>query len=303
MDWLYALTKAVVQALTEFLPVSSSAHLILTNQIFAALGRPVPNLLVEECYDVFLHVGTLIAVIVFFRRELYQTWEAAVSGGEDAELMAGMSAKKLPLYIMASTLVTVAIVGSVLLFSPPLISALGLQTADVSHLVDYYRANPGWVGWHLMATGLVLLAMERFQAQQFLNNGLDVAYKPLNLKSALILGAVQSCSAIFRGLSRSGASLAGGLACGLARETAARYAFLMGMPAFVLAAGYAGLKLTKAGGWEMIDWPVMLAGLTLTAVLGYGVIAFFLKFVSRNRLDGFGWYCLAMGCTLAYWLG
>jgi undecaprenyl-diphosphatase len=302
MDWLYALTKAVVQALTEFLPVSSSAHLILTNQIFAALGRPVPNQLVEECYDVFLHVGTLIAVIVYFRKELHQTLQAMMSG-EDVELMAGMSAKKLPLYIMASTVVTVAIVGSVLLFTPPLISALGLQTAEVSHLVDYYRANPGWVGWHLMATGLVLLAMERFQAQQFLNNGLDMSHKPLTLKSAMVLGAVQSCSAIFRGLSRSGASLAGGLACGLARETAARYAFLMGMPAFVLAAGYAGLKLAKAGGWAMIDWPVMVSGLVLTAILGYGVIAFFLKFVSRNRLDGFGWYCLAMGCVIAYWLG
>lgn len=309
MTFLYTLVKAVIQALTEFLPVSSSAHLILTHQVFVALNQPVPSMLVDECYDVFLHVGTLLAVVVYFRKELVTTWQAAWSPStvpNHHELSPGLFAKPLPLYIIATTSVTVLIVGSVLLLSPMVLQAMGLQTPEVTHLVDYYRAHPHWVGWHLMATGLILLTMERWQAQrllqQFAADAAPHAHKPVTLKTALILGLVQSCSAVFRGVSRSGAALAGGLACGLSRVTAARYAFLMGIPAFVLAAGYASLKLTKANAWGLIDWPMMFLGLVVTALVGYGVIALFLRLVGSHRLVGFGWYCLGMGAFLAYWL-
>ncbi len=297
MDWTYALVKAVVQALTEFLPVSSSAHLIVTHRLFAWLGQPVPGLLVEECYDVFLHIGTLLAVALYFRKDLAATWASVFNKGTNAPVTTGITAKKLPLYVALSTIATVAVVGGVMLGTKVLFAANGWQTEDVSHLIDYYRANPSWVGWHLIATGLVLLSTELIQRWLWASHTAD--REQMTPKKAILLGVVQACSATFRGLSRSGASIAGGLALGLTRDAAARYAFLMGMPAFVLAGGYAGLKLTMAHAWHAIDWPVMLTGTALTTVVGYAVIAAFIKWIGHNGLNGFGWYCLAMGATMA----
>ncbi|MDH4379296.1 MAG: undecaprenyl-diphosphate phosphatase [Vampirovibrionales bacterium] len=304
MDLGYALVKAVVQGATEFLPVSSSAHLIITRELWQAFGSmtggQLPTALQDECFDVWLHLGTLLAVLVYFWADLKAVAMAAflpTPSSKTTELIT-LDPKKLPLHLVVSTVVTAVFSLAVMGLSHWVMKTNGWLSPEVDHVVDYYRANPVWVGFHLTLTGSLLWWIEGSQSVLSKKG-------PMVLTSAQAtwIGLAQGCAAVFRGISRSGSTISAGLMVGLDRTTATRYAFLMSIPALLMAASYEGLKAWKAGSLFALDFATIGWGIAAAAIVGYLCVAFMLRWVATRSLRGFAVYCWLVGFAVIAWQG
>ncbi|HEY9745418.1 MAG TPA: undecaprenyl-diphosphate phosphatase, partial [Oculatellaceae cyanobacterium] len=235
MDIGYSILKGVIQGLTEFLPVSSTAHLTFVNALFHLFGWHSAQLRPgeDEFFDILLHLGTLLAVLVYFRHELVRivlVW----LGKEKANAVdpqSGLSLKKLPLYIALSMTVTVVFILSMLKGTGLLFEKMGWVSAQVENLSDYYFAHPHWVAVHLMITGCLLFFTEKMTKN-------PTTGRSFTAGNAVAIGFLQGCAAIFHGISRSGSTISAGLATGLDRVTATRYTFLLSIPTFLMAAVY-----------------------------------------------------------------
>lgn len=261
MDPLQALILGIAQGATEFLPISSSAHLVFVPWL---LGWPAPGL----AFDTFLHLGTLFAVMFYFRAELVwllrgwlislrlRNWDAHPAGRTAWLILLGT----LPAAILGFT------------------------------LEDFFAAlfdTPLIVGGLLMGTGVLLYLGERTaQARR--------DWMQLGVGDALWIGLAQGL-ALAPGISRSGATISAGLWRGLTREAAARFSFLLGVPA-ILGAGL--LKLWELLGSNPLE-EAQLTALTLgflgAAAVGYGSIDFLLAFLRRHSLRYFIVYCWLVG--------
>jgi undecaprenyl-diphosphatase len=322
MEFWYALLKGALQGLTEFLPVSSSAHLVLFD-VFCKLFGFVANRqspVVEEFFDILLHLGTLAAVVIYFRTEvmailkalplLFKTPkphspEAIVTMQDGSQWHAPSLVRGLALSFLVTAVVSVGgIKGSEILFSK-----MGWATPLMGDISAFYRLHPEWVAVNLLITGLLLWFSEwrsdvarKKQEEAFFNGEEEPdAYAPmaLTLKQAVTIGFFQACAAIFRGISRSGSTMASSLLVGLTRQQAARYSFLLSVPIFVSAAVYEFLKLAKSGvSFEGLPWLVMLSGVASSAVVGYLCIAWFIKLISKVSLTVFSVYCWVAGTVL-----
>ena len=257
MELISMLLLAVVQGLTEFLPVSSSGHLALVQGWLR-----IPET-VRLSVTVFLHLGTLLALMVYFRQELVLMGRGILRRDKEGGRLLGL--------VVAANGATVALA---LLLKP---------------VVEQAFAAPRFVGVFLVATGALLFFSEeqsKRQRQQATLNGWR----------ALVVGAAQGL-AVLPGLSRSGATIAAGLCCGLAREQAGRFAFVVGIPAMV------GANLLEAKGiatFPSFGWGELLL-ITLVAFgTGYLAIHWALKAVQRLQLRWFSLYCL--GVALIAWL-
>lgn len=263
MDLFKALVLGLVQGLTEFLPVSSSGHLVLAQHLF---GLKEPLLF----FDIGLHVATVLAVIVFVRREL--AGMIRVIGTTPWLDRAGLARAwreepflRLLILVVLGCLPT-AFIG--LVFRHPLTA-----------LFNSTRA----VGWALLATGCLLL-LSRF----FLKG--RIGYDGLGPGRALVLGAVQGL-AIIPGLSRSGVTITSGLFLGLERETAARFSFLLYLPA---VGGALILELAKPSGGLPEALPLLLGG-AAAALSGYLALVVLVKILVRGRFHYFAPYCWLVG--------
>jgi undecaprenyl-diphosphatase len=324
MEFWYALLKGALQGLTEFLPVSSSAHLVLFDVFCQLFGwvqhRQSP--VVEEFFDILLHLGTLAAVVVYFRSEVWSILKAlpllfkpskpnapqAVVTMQDGSTWQAVSlVRGLALSFLVTAVVSVGgIKGSEYLFS-----AMGWSTPLMGDISAFYRLHPEWVAVNLLVTGLLLWfsewrsnAAHQKQSAALLegatdNVGADDAPMKLSFKQAFTIGFFQACAAIFRGISRSGSTMASSLLVGLTRQQAARYSFLLSVPIFVSAAVYEFLKLAKSGvSFEGLPWLVMISGVLSSAVVGYLCIAWFIKLISKVSLTVFSVYCWIAGTVL-----
>ncbi len=302
MDISHAVIKAVVQGLTEFLPVSSSAHLIFTEEITKALGWNASNSLIEaEFYDILLHMGTLIAVVYYFRRDLtilIMTLLKRKIPDFDGYSIRPFEEKKLPLQIMITTGITVVFILALLKGSEWGMAAMGWTTAQVTDISEYYRAHPMWVGVHLILTGGLLFFTESYSAKKQ-----PEGTQPFTLKQACLIGVFQGAAAIFRGISRSGSTISGGLIAGSDRLTATRYSFLISIPAFLLAIVYESIKVSHHDLGQGFNWPVMLVGVLVTTVVAYFCVKYFILFVAKHSLKGFAYYCWAVGLLMAFYFG
>jgi undecaprenyl-diphosphatase len=322
MDFWYALLKGALQGLTEFLPVSSSAHLVLFDVFCHLFGwvahRQSP--VVEEFFDILLHLGTLTAVVVYFRSEVMaiikalpllfkspkaEASQAIVIMQDGSKWQAASLVKGLALSFFVTAVVSIGgIKGSELLFS-----MLTWATTPISDISVFYRLHPEWVAVNLLITGCLLWfsewrsgAAQRKQQEAFFN-GEEIpdadAPMQLTLKQAFTIGFFQACAAIFRGISRSGSTMASSLLVGLTRQQAARYSFLLSVPIFVSAAVYEFLKLAKSGvSFEGLPWLVMIAGVASSAIVGYLCIAWFIQLISKVSLTVFSIYCWIAGTIL-----
>lgn len=264
-DLWYALLLGVVQGITEFLPVSSSAHLILARAFFGWEGDAF-----GLAFDVATHVGTLGAILAYFRRDLLEMVRAVpvvISG------TAG-GARRLRL-IAIGTLPVVGIGG---LFGGWL---------------EETTRTPAVAACTLAVGGLLFLLIERVGAS---NRNTDA---DLGVGEAVVFGFAQSL-ALVPGVSRSGATITAGMAMGFTREAAARFGFLLGIPAILAAAAKATLDVVREG--TAIDLPVFAVGILASFVVGYLTVAFFMRFLGRSRLDVFAVYRLALAATVVAWL-
>jgi len=259
-----AVVLGIVQGLAEFLPISSSAHLILARAFFGwdgdQFGLP---------FDVALHVGTLLAILVYFRDDLLRMLAAAP--GMFSRHASGPA--RLAWLVVIGTL-PVVVVGLLL-----------------RNLEDALR-SPIVAGCTLALGGVLLLAAERVGSR-------SRDAESLNAGEALGLGTAQS-AALVPGVSRSGATITLGLFLGLRRDAAARFSFLLGVPAISAAAAHEGLKLLHeplAPGSAQL----FLIGMIVSAAVGYLTIKYFLQYLASHSLTVFAWYRLALAACVAIW--
>ena len=259
MDLIQAVILGVLQGATEFLPISSSAHLVLVPWL---LGWDAPGLL----FDTMVHWGTLAAVLLYFWRDLLRL------------IVAGLRA--LGRRSLADPDARIA--WGIVLGTIPAVVVGGLFEG----LFEALFLNPRAVSAFLLITALLLVFAERVGRQRR-------SLPDLSLVDAALIGLGQAI-AIAPGISRSGATIAAGLARGLRREAAARFSFLLSIPAIV---GAGGLQLVKAASGEGngVAPLALLFGFAAAAIAGYGCIRFLLRYLQRGSLYGFAIYCAAAG--------
>lgn len=266
MDLLSAALLGVVQGLTEFLPVSSSGHLILARAFFGwDPGR------FGVAFDAACHVGTLVAVVVYFRREVGALIAAAPGalGGKDGEW------ERLGRLIIAGTI--------------PIVVVGGL----FGDVIEARVRTPLVVAVNLVIGSGLLLWVERIGRQ-------TREARSLGYGEAVAIGVAQA-AALAPGLSRSGATLSMAMFLGLSRATAAPFVFLMSLPAVFAVAvreviafwgvGLAGMPVT-----------LMAVGLVTSAVVGYLTVKYFIRYLASHSLDVFAYYRLALAAVTVVWL-
>jgi undecaprenyl-diphosphatase len=238
----------LIQGLTEFLPVSSSGHLVL---LPALLGIDEPELAASA----LLHVGTLVAVIWFYRTDI-----------------AGLVSD--PTSPSSKRIWTLLLVGTI---------PAGLVGLTLDGPIEIIFSEPAFVATALIVTGLILTLSMLFEpGERTLEEG-----KP---SDAIVIGLAQAL-ALIPGISRSGTTITAGLVQGLSRLEAARYAFLLGVPAIAGAGLLQGIELVDKGGFEAS----LLVGMAVAAVTGYLAIGFLVRLLARSGLAPFAIYCVGFG--------
>ena len=265
MDILQAVIIGIVQGLTEFLPVSSSAHLVFAQKLLGVES--------SLAFDVFLHLGTLIAVLWFFRWDIIKmlkSWWLSIGDILQGRFRDGFRQdpyKRLAWYVILAT-IPVGIVG--VLFEDS---------------VDALFAGALYVpAFFLFVTGTILYLSQRMTSGNInLNN--------ISAKESLIMGLGQAC-AILPGLSRSGTTIAAGLTIGLEKEFAAKFSFILSIPAIF---GAFVFKLKDIGSAMDANFLPIFLGFIVSIVAGYLAIKWMLDLIQNKSLDIFSYYCWAVG--------
>ena len=277
MELLQIILMGIVQGLSEFLPVSSSAHLVFTSNFYKVFNNmPIHQQSNQEVFvDIMLHLGTLIAVLIFFRKEVMEILMALINGIKTKNYSEHNC--KLGLYIMLGTIVTVLI------------------AYPLNEVAGGLVFQPSIVGMLLIGTGVLLLFSEYMSKRMG-------EKKDISIKSAVIIAIAQGLAAL-PGFSRSGLTISAGLLNGMDRTVAARYSFLLSIP-IILGASMV-YPLVKIDFHEIItyNWTAIIAGTIVSGIVGYVCIKYFLKFVSKFSLGIFGYYCLivGIGTALFFW--
>ncbi len=264
---LQALLLGILQGLTEFLPISSSAHLILAPRFFGWEN----SLLDSLTFDVALHAGTLLALLGYFWRdwmELIRGFFGILRKGRPTDFR-----ERLILYIILGTV-------------PAALAGFFLEKT-----VETSFRNPGVILLPLVAVSLLMIFAEaRARSSQSLEK--------LNLPDALTIGIAQAI-ALVPGVSRSGITITTGLLRGYEREAATRFSFLLSTP---VIAGAAILHLRHLFFGETHDWSLFAVGFASSAVVGYLAIAFLLRYLRSHTLNLFAAYRLVLAAIIVIWL-
>lgn len=269
MSLVYAVLLGAIQGLTEFLPVSSSAHLILARAFFGWDGEQF-----GMAFDVACHAGTLVAVLVYFRPDILAMIRAVPRVGT----LAGPApdpAARMALLIGIGTVPAVVV---------------GVAFGGV---IEQTLRRPEVAGATLAVGALAFFAVERYGAKRRTQDS-------LGLRDAVLIGCAQA-AALVPGVSRSGATIATAMALGLRRDESARFAFVLGVPAILGAAVREGLPLVRHG-LPAGEGPLFAAGIVSSAIVGYLAVRFFIRYVGRHSLAVFAWYRLALAAAVLAWL-
>lgn len=259
---------AVLQGLTEFLPVSSSGHLRLLSEWFG-VDRP------QTLFDIVLHVGTLVPIVFVYRGELGRMIAACWRVLRAPRTLPDEPYARLTLLVGVATVPT------------------GIIALTIGHAMEALAMDIAFVAAALTVNGVVLLGLGVLQARPSAVDGRTL--DELRVRDALIVGTLQGF-AIFRGISRSGSTITAGLLCGIERETAAAFSFLLSIPA-ILGALILEFDAEALGGEGL---PVFLLGGVVAALSGLFALVVLLRMLRRGRLHHFAWYCFALA-ALAFW--
>ena len=259
----------IVQGLSEFLPISSSAHLVFTSNFYKYLNNI--NLLEhsnqEIFLDIMLHLGTLIAVLIYFRQELLDIIKALIIGLKTKEYASEKF--KTGIYITIGTIISVVI------------------AYPLNNIAAKLVFLPSFVGILLIITGLLLIFSE-YQEKKIINK------ERITLKKSILIAIAQGLAAL-PGFSRSGLTIATGLLSGTSRTDAAKYSFLLSIPIIMGASIF--YPLIELDFKEIItyNWTAIISGTLVSGIVGYLCIKYFMKFLSKFSLSIFGYYCLLIG--------
>jgi undecaprenyl-diphosphatase len=263
---LQAIVLAVIQGISEFLPVSSSGHLILVPRL---LGWPDQGLV----FDIATHVGSLLAVVVYFRAKLLELLRAvprlftreALQPGTDAFLLLGLGLGTIPAAIA------------------------GLLLSD---FIGGAARNPTLVATNLIVFGILLGVADRVGRKRF-----ELAQ--VRWLHVVVVGCMQAL-ALIPGTSRSGITMTGGLLTGLTRPAAASFAFLLYVPVMLLVSAKEVLDLSQGAGDSLGAMPLLL-GFGVSALTSFAVIAFLLRWLQSRTLLAFVIYRVVLGVVILLW--
>ena len=267
MTFAAAVLLGVIQGLTEFLPVSSSAHLILARAFF---GWEVPPEL-GLAFDVALHIGTMAAIIVFFRQEI-----AAMAASLPAAFARDPGA--------SGWLLRRIIVGTI----PAVVVALLFND-----YIEHVLRTPAVAAGALAVGAAGMLIAERLGPRHRTETSMGWG-------DTILIGCAQA-AALVPGISRSGATITMGMFLGIRRDAAARFTFLLAIPAMAAAAAKETLEVVQ------LDLPaaslqLFAVGMVVSAAVGYLSIKYFLRFLAGHKLDVFAYYRLALAVATVVWL-
>ena len=260
MDTLQTVLLALLQGLTEFLPISSSAHLILLPRL---LGWGDQGL----AFDVAVHVGTLLAVVLYFRHDVQRLFAAWLQSCLNRRMSA--DARLAWLVLLGTVPVAVA----------------GLALHDV---IETYLRSPMVIALATIGFG-ILLGLADWRGRQ------SRSEVTLTVPGVIWIGLAQAL-ALVPGTSRSGITMTAALALGLTRSAAARFSFLLSIPVILMAGGFESLKLVQQ--LEPVDWGSILLGTAIAAVSAYLCIHFFMRLIERVGMFPFVVYRLLLGAFL-----
>lgn len=262
MDYIQAIWLALLQGLTEFLPISSSAHLILMPVL---LKWPDQGL----AFDVAVHIGTLIAVVSYYRKELLAMaadWLGTLKGDPAT---------------VESRLVWSVVIGTI---------PAGLVGISMSETVETVLRSPIVIAAATIVFGLLLWIAQYFARE-------DRDKEKITWRDAVIVGIFQAL-ALIPGTSRSGITITAGLLLGLNRETSARFSFLLSIPLIALAGLVKTVDLFQSQ--EPVLWDAMAIGIVVSAIVAYLTIGWFLRLLDRIGLMPFVVYRLLLGVLLLW---
>lgn len=273
MPILQAVLMGFIQGLTEFLPVSSSGHLVLTSSLYKVftgveLIHEGPQ---EAFFDIILHLGTLFAILIYFRKDIIEIINKFVEACKNKNFSSNES--KIPLFIILSTVFTLIVV------------------FPLKDVVEKLLSAPVFTGIFLLMTAIVLYLSE-WVSKRFAKKDDEIT-----LKRSILIGLAQGL-AIFPGLSRSGMTIATGLATGLDRVTCAKYSFLLSTPIIIAASLLYPLIEINYRDFVGFDWASIFIGFVISAIVGYFCIKYFIKFLSKFSMNVFAYYCFVVGIAM-----
>ncbi|MFT6791783.1 MAG: undecaprenyl-diphosphatase [Cellvibrionaceae bacterium] len=263
MDLLHIVVLSVIQGITEFLPISSSGHLLLPR---ALLGWPEQGLV----FDVAVHVGTLTAVVSYFYKDItaiLKDWTRSLVGRPQT------SNSLLAWYIILATI------------------PAGLAGLLLDSFIELHLRTTLVIALTTLIFGLLLAYADRSANQK------QGQLTDLTIKIVLIIGCAQAL-ALIPGTSRSGITITAALLCGLSREPAARFSFLLSIPIILLSGGFKALQLL---GLPSVNWGDLFLGALLSAISAFFCIHYFLKFINQIGMMPFVIYRLFLGTFLLVW--
>ncbi len=263
-EYIQSIILGILQGLGEFLPISSSGHLLLAPYLFGWKEMPDAQKLVFDCA---LHVGTTTALIIFFWKDLTSIFGALISQKSEA------APNRRLAWLLILGCVPAAIIG-----------ALG-----ESKIEELFRNNYLSIATALMVMGIILFVADRMGRKAR-------SFDTLKPWEAITIGLAQAL-ALIPGVSRSGATLTAGLALGLSREAAARFSFLMSAPITLGAAVWASRHLIGQA-LDVHYLTIMAIGAVTSAVVGYVCIAFMLNYIKKHSMTLFTVYRLVLGVAV-----
>jgi undecaprenyl-diphosphatase len=261
MDAFQAIVLGIVQGLTEFLPVSSTGHLRI---VPAFLGWEDPG----SAFTAVTQLGTLAAVLIYFRADLWRIALAWLRGLRDPEVRKTHDAR-MGWFIILGTI------------------PIGIFGLVFNDQIESGARSLYLIGTTLIVLGLLLLAAEQVAKR---TRGID----ELNGRDAAFMGLAQAC-ALVPGVSRSGSTITAGLFLGFDRESAARYSFLLSVPAVVLSGLFEARKIGEPGGADLV--PTLIATL-LAFIVGYASIAWMLRWLTSHSTAVFVAYRVILGAVV-----
>ena len=268
MTLVYAVLLGVIQGLTEFLPVSSSAHLILARAFFGWDPEQF-----GMAFDVACHVGTLIAVLVYFRPEVLAMIRAV------PRLGTLLGDRPDP----AAWMILLLGVGTI----PAVIVGVIFGKA-----IEGQLRRPEVAAVTLAVGALAFFVVERYGAKQRTQSSLGI-------RDAVLIGCAQAL-ALVPGVSRSGSTIAAAMALGMRRDESARFVFVLGIPAILAAAVKEGFPFLVHG-LPPGEAGLFAAGIVSSAIVGYVAVRFFIRYVAGHSLAAFAWYRLALAAAVVVW--
>lgn len=256
-DWLAAILLGVVEGITEFLPISSTGHLLLAEHW---LALPERHFLRSEFFNIGIQSGAVLAVIAVFSGRVK----------EFATRFTEPATREYLLKLGAAFVLTA-------------VGGLAMKKAGLK-----LPEEVGPVAWATLIGGVLFLVAERWLKDK-------PAVSDITWAVALAVGAGQLVAAAFPGASRSGTTILAALALGLSRPAATEFSFLLGVPTLLAAGFYSGLKALKDPGAPPVDWGLFALGAIVSAATAFLAVKWLLRFIQTHTFVAFGWYRVALG--------